>query len=66
MDNLLRDSIALGDGCLRAIVRTGNASLDRLADAIEAASLEDVALLAVAMNRKTRTGGENASSDVPR
>jgi hypothetical protein len=66
MEHELRDSIAPGDGCLRAIVRTGNATLDRLADAIEAATIEDIALLMIAINRKSTTGGSNAVSNVQR
>jgi hypothetical protein len=66
MEQELRDEIAPGEGCLRAIVRTGNATLDRLADAIEAATIEDIALLMIAINRRSTNGGSNADSNVQR
>ena len=66
MSRLLRDSIALGDGCLRAIVRTGRREHDSLAAAIEAASFEDVALLAIAMNRPTNEGERHANAELQR
>ena len=66
MSSLLRDAIALGDGCLRAIVRTGQREHDSLAAAIEAASFEDVALLAIAMNRTTNEGERHANAELQR
>lgn len=48
--------------CLRGIVRTGNPEIDKLSAAIEAATAEDLALFAIAVNRKQRsTNATNGS-----
>jgi hypothetical protein len=46
------------ESCLRTIVRTRNQGIDRLYAAIEQASLEDIALLTIAVNCAARQSQE--------
>lgn len=43
------------ESCLRAIVKTGNAQIDSLCEAITRASAEDMALLMIAINRQSQS-----------
>jgi hypothetical protein len=51
-----RESIEPGSekSCLRAIVKTGNAEIDRLGEAITHASADDIVLLMLAINRQAQ------------
>jgi len=54
-----RESIEPGSeqSCLRAIVKTGNAQIDGLGEAITRVSAEDMALLMIAISRQPSAEG---------